>query len=223
MILAAGRGERMRPLTDSVPKALLALRGRPLIAYLIERLRHAGFDDIVINVSHLGAMIERALGDGSALGMRIVYSREREALETAGGIAAALPWLGDQPFVVANSDVYSEYDFRRLRAGAETLAIGRPAHLVMVANPAHHPQGDFCLRRGMLALEGEQRLTYSGIGAYHPCLFSTLAPGTRHALAALLRDPIARGEVSGEEFRGLWCDVGTPQRLAELDQRLAGK
>jgi len=223
MILAAGRGVRMRPLTNTTPKPLLPVCGRPLIAHLIDRLRGAGFDDIVINVSHLGAAIEGALGDGAALGVRIVYSREAEALETAGGIAAALPLLGDRPFVVANGDIYSEYEFERLRPIARQLARGSLAHLVLVANPPHHRAGDFCLRRGVLALEGEPRLTFSGIGVYRPELFSPLAPGARHSLAALLREPISRGEIGGEQYHGLWLDVGTPQRLAELDQHLAGR
>ena len=221
MILAAGRGERMRPLTDSTPKCLLPVRGRPLITHLIEQLRRAGFVEIVINVSHLGAMVERALGDGSALGVGIAYSREPEALETAGGIAAALPLLGSEPFAAANGDVYSDFEFGRLRAAAQHLAPERPAHLVLVGNPAHHSAGDYCLRQGMLAMEGEPRLTFSGIGAYHPALFAPLAPPARYRLAALLREPIALGRVTGEQHRGLWHDVGTPQRLAELEHLLA--
>jgi MurNAc alpha-1-phosphate uridylyltransferase len=213
----------MRPLTDTTPKPLLPVCGRPLIAHLIERLRRAGFDDIVINVSHLGATIERALGDGAALGVRIAYSREREALETAGGIAAALPLLGKRPFVAVNGDIYTEYEFERLHQFAEKLATGTLAHLVLAANPPHHPAGDFCLRHGVLALEGEPRLTFCGIGAYHPELFSPLAPGVRHSLAALLREAISRGQIGGEQYYGLWLDVGTPQRLDELEQHLVGK
>jgi MurNAc alpha-1-phosphate uridylyltransferase len=221
MILAAGRGERMRPRTDSIPKCLLPVRGRPLITYLIEQLRRGGFVEIVINVSHLGSMIESALGDGAALGVGIAYSREAEALETAGGIAAALPLLGSEPFAVANGDVYSDFEFARLRSAARRLAPERPAHLVLVSNPPHHSGGDYCLREGMLAIEGGPRLTFSGIGAYHPALFVPLAPLARHSLAALLRQPIALGQVSGEEHPGVWHDVGTPQRLVELERHLA--
>ena len=221
MILAAGRGERMRPLTDAVPKCLLPVRGRPLVTYLIERLRQSGFGEIVINVSHLGTVIESALGDGTALGVRIAYSREREALETAGGIAAALPLLGSGPFAVANGDVYTDFDFARLRPAAQRLARERPAHLVLVGNPVHHPEGDYCLRQGVLASEGGSRLTFSGIGTYHPSLFEQIAPGARCQLAALLHRPITTGQVSGEEHAGLWRDIGTPQRLAELDRHLA--
>lgn len=223
MILAAGRGVRMRPLSDTTPKPLLPVRGRPLIAHLIERLRRSGFDDIVINVSHLGAAIEAALGDGAALGVRIAYSREREALETAGGIAAALPLLGTRPFVAVNGDIYTEYGFERLQQFAEELASGALAHLVLAANPPHHPAGDFCLRQGVLALDGEPRLTFCGIGAYHPELFTPLAPGDRCSLASLLRAPISRGRVGGEQYHGQWLDVGTPQRLAELERHLAGR
>jgi MurNAc alpha-1-phosphate uridylyltransferase len=223
MILAAGRGVRMRPLTDSTPKPLLPVRGKPLIVHLIERLRRAGFVDIVINVAHLGAMIESVLGDGAALGVRIAYSREAEALETAGGIAAALPLLGESPFVVANGDIFSDFEFERLRTVAQALSEDTLAHLVLVENPPYHVSGDFCLREGMLAAEGVPRLTFSGIGAYHPALFSALAPGVRHGLAALLRGPIANGRVSGECHHGLWLDVGTPQRLAQLEHLLGSR
>ena len=217
MILAAGRGERMRPLTDRVPKAMLAAGGRPLIVHLIERLARAGFLDLVINVSHLGESIERGLGDGAAYGVRIVYSRERTALESGGGIAYALPLLGDAPFVVANCDVYSDFDFTRLKAAAGQLAGGGlAAHLVLVENPAHHTAGDFCLRDGKIAAAGQWPLTFSGIGAYAPQLFAGVAAGARCQLAALLRPAIARGRVSGEHHRGRWMDVGTPERLAEL-------
>lgn len=221
MILAAGRGERMRPLTDSIPKCLLPVRGRPLITYLIEQLRRGGFVEIVINVSHLGTLIEAALGDGATLGVGIAYSREIEALETAGGIAAALPLLGDEPFAVANGDIYSDFEFARLRSVARRLAPERPAHLVLVGNPPHHPGGDYFLRQGMLATEGGSRLTFSGIGVYHPALFAALAPLARYPLVALLRQPITLGQVSGEQHLGLWHDVGTPQRLAELERHLA--
>ena len=222
MILAAGRGERMRPLSDSVPKAMMTAGGRPVIVHLIERLARAGFVDIVINVSHLAEAIERGLGDGARFGVRIAYSRERSALETAGGIAYALPLLGNTPFVVANCDVYSDFDFSRLRSAAEPLSRGSLlAHLVLVDNPAHHPAGDFRLEDGKVAATGEAgRLTFSGMGAYSPALFAGIAPGTPCQLAALLRPAIARGEVSGEHHRGRWLDVGTPQRLAEVERML---
>jgi MurNAc alpha-1-phosphate uridylyltransferase len=222
MILAAGRGERMRPFTDRLPKAMIEAAGRPLIVHLIERLACAGFAELVINVSHLGETIERRLGDGAALGVRIAYSREATALETGGGIAYALPLLGDAPFVAVNCDVYSDFDFTRLRAAADSLSDrGGVAHLVLVDNPAHHRAGDFCLHKGRITAEGEERLTFSGMGAYAPTLFAAVERGTRCQLAALLRPAMARGEVSGERYRGLWMDVGTPQRLAMLERTLA--
>jgi N-acetyl-alpha-D-muramate 1-phosphate uridylyltransferase len=219
MILAAGRGERMRPLTDTTPKPLLCVGGKYLILNSIFKLRQSGIVDLVVNVSHLAEQIERALGDGAQLGVRIRYSFEREALETAGGIASALPLLDDQPFLVVNSDVYSDYDFAALRVRALTLSARQPAHLVLVDNPQHHPHGDFGLRDGLVAAGGA-RLTFSGIGAYHPALFCGIARGEKCRLASLLAQPIAEGRVSGEHFHGEWNDVGTPQRLAELDARL---
>lgn len=222
MILAAGRGERMRPLTDRVPKPLLAVAGRPLIAWLLESLRSAGFNEIVINVSHLREAIESALGDGSSFGVRIAYSFEREALETAGGIAWALPLLGEEPFLVVNGDVYSDFPFARLRSVAADLAPARRlAHLVLVDNPPHHLSGDFCLRGGKVARDGEAHLTFSGIGAYHPALFAAVARGAKQQLAAVLREPMAEGRVSGEHHRGRWLDVGTPERLEQLERMLA--
>jgi MurNAc alpha-1-phosphate uridylyltransferase len=223
MILAAGRGVRMRPLTDTTPKPLLPVGGRPLVVHLIERLRRAGFEDIVINVSHLGPLIESTLGDGAAFGVRIAYSREREALETAGGIAAALPLLGGRAFMAVNGDIYCEYEFESLREIGKKLSPDRLAHLVLTANPPHHPGGDFCLRDGVVALDGEPRLTFCGIGVYHPRLFSDIAPGERHSLAALLREPMGRGAIGGEQYSGLWLDIGTPERLARLEQHLAGR
>jgi MurNAc alpha-1-phosphate uridylyltransferase len=204
MILAAGRGERMRPLTDRVPKAMIAAAGRPVVVHLIERLARAGFTDLVINVSHLAQAIESGLGDGARFGVRIAYSRERSALETAGGIAYARALLGDAPFVVANCDVYSDFDFSRLRTAVEPLSRGALlAHLVLVDNPAHHPAGDFCLEDGKVAAAGAAgRLTFSGMGAYSPALFAGIAPGTPCQLAALLRPAMARGVVSGEPHRG---------------------
>lgn len=222
MILAAGRGERMRPLTDRVPKALLEVGGRPLIVLLIERLARAGFSELVINVSHLGNLIEQALGDGGALGVSLAYSREDPVLETGGGIAYALPLLGPAPFIAVNSDVYSDFDFAQLRSIAPALERGAlAAHLVLVDNPQHHPAGDFCLQQGMVAAQGDRRLTFSGIGAYAPALFAGVTRGSKRQLVTLLEPAMARGRVSGEHYRGRWVDVGTPQRLAGLEQELA--
>lgn len=222
MILAAGRGERMRPLTEQLPKSMIAVGGRPLIVHLIERLRRAGFVDLVINVSHLGEMIERGVGNGAALGVRIAYSRETVALETAGGIAWALPLLGNAPFAVVNGDVYSDFELSRLKSAAATLPNrGLAAHLVLVDNPVHHVAGDFCLRDDKVSADGPQRLTFSGMGVYAPSLFAAVARGAKFQLAGLLRPAMARGEVSGEHHRGVWIDVGTPERLAVLEHRLA--
>lgn len=224
MILAAGRGERMRPLTDRIPKPLLQLAGKPIIVWLIERLVRSGNADIVINVSHFGELIQAALGSGAQFGARIEYSREHAALETAGGIAHALPLLGTSPFIVVNGDVFSDFDFARLKSAADTLTDkGTLAHLVLVDNPSHHSGGDFCLIKDLVTADGGQRLTFSGIGVYHPALFATIAPGARYQLAALLRTPIAQGRVSGEHHTGSWTDVGTPERLQLIDQMLTGQ
>jgi MurNAc alpha-1-phosphate uridylyltransferase len=215
MILAAGRGERMRPLSESVPKCLLEVRGKSLIAWLLEALAHAGVSDIVINHAHLGHLIEAALGDGRRFGVAIRYSPEAEALETAGGIAQALPLLGKAPFLAVNSDVFCDFDFSGLvtRAPDEQLA-----HLVLVANPPHHPLGDFALRGSQVSDAGDPKCTFSGIGLYKPALFASVIPGSKGQLAPLLRAAMGRGLVSGEMHRGEWHDVGTPQRLAELNR-----
>lgn len=221
MILAAGRGERMRPLTDRVPKALIEAGGKPLIVRLIEHLARAEVNELVVNVSHLADQIEQRLGDGSRLGVRISYSREESPLETGGGIAYALPLLGDAPFLVVNSDVYTDYDFRRLELAAAALARGDyDAHLVLVDNPAHHPKGDFCLRAGRVDREGPARLTFSGIGVYTPLLFSTVRRGSKSPLMAVLAPAMARSRVQGEHHRGMWLDVGTPERLGQLEEWL---
>ena len=222
MILAAGRGERMRPLTDHTPKPLLAVGGKPLIVWHIERLRAAGFGELVINHAHLGHRLEEALGDGAALGVRITWSPEACALETAGGIRHALPLLGDAPFVVVNGDVYCDADFDALRAAADGLrADGTLAHLLLVDNPGHHPEGDFRLATdGLIHADGQPRLTFSGLGAYHPALFTGLPDDTPAKLAPLLRAAMSAGTVTGRHHRGRWIDVGTPQRLAELDSEL---
>lgn len=215
MILAAGRGERMRPLTDSVPKPLLEAGGKPLIAWHVERLKKAGFVEIIVNHAHLGAMIENYLGDGSRFGVRIRYSPEREALETAGGIAQALPLLGDASFLVVNGDIYCDMDFAML-----TLQEEENASLVLVDNPPQHPGGDFSLHGGKVRDEGEHRLTFSGVGIYRPEIFRDIPPGTKARLAPLLRAQMAQGKVGGLHFRGRWEDVGTPERLRRLDEEL---
>jgi N-acetyl-alpha-D-muramate 1-phosphate uridylyltransferase len=220
MILAAGRGERMRPLTDHTPKALFDVGGRPLVAWLIERLRAGGIREIVMNHAHLGAAIEVALGDGARLGVSIRYSPEAPALETAGGIANALPLLGDAPFIAANADVFCDIDFSPLvrRELAGTLA-----HLVLIDNPAHHPGGDFTLAGDRVGNAPGGRLTFAGIGLYSPQLFAGIQRGDKAQLAPLLRDAAEAGRVTGEHFRGRWVDVGTAERLAALNEALAGK
>ncbi|MDE2309418.1 MAG: nucleotidyltransferase family protein [Betaproteobacteria bacterium] len=221
MLLAAGRGERMRPLTDHTPKPLLHAGGKPLIVWHIERLAHAGITGLIINHAHLGAQIENTLGDGSRYGTHIRYSPEHpSALETAGGIAHALHLLGSEPFAVINSDIYCDYDFAHLPARAAALhASGDVAHLVLVNNPVHHPTGDFGLQQGRVT-DSTPKLTFSGIGIYQPALFAGIVRGTAAPLAPLLRAQIAQGKVSGEHYRGCWVDIGTPQRLEELDKRL---
>lgn len=217
MILAAGRGERMRPLTDHTPKPLLQAGGKPLIVWHIERLAQAGFRELVINHAHLGRQIEEALGRGERWGVRISYSDEGEALETAGGIANALPLLGDRPFLVVNGDVYTDYDFQRLRSQPME---GVAAHLVLVDNPPQHPAGDFGLADGKLVEQGEERLTFSGIGVYRPEFFASVVPGAKAKLAPLLFAALASGQVTAEHYRGVWVDVGTPERLQALDRTL---
>ncbi|MCX8086707.1 MAG: nucleotidyltransferase family protein [Rhodocyclaceae bacterium] len=218
MILAAGRGERMRPLTDRTPKPLLPVAGKPLIVWHLERLALAGFHEIVINHAHLGSEIEALLGDGAAWGVRICYSAEPPgALETAGGIAQALPLLGEEAFLVVNGDIFCDWDFARARGA---LAADRLAHLVLVDNPPHHPAGDFTLEGGKVGAGPTARLTFSGIGIYRPALFRSIEPGQPAKLAPLLRQAIATGEVSGEYHAGRWEDVGTPERLAALDAEM---
>lgn len=220
MLLAAGRGERMRPLTDTRPKALLEAGGKALIVRLIERLAAEDFLELVINHAHLGTMIESALGDGARLGVRIRYSHEPEALETAGGIAQALAVLGDAAFAAINADLHTDYPFARLRSVLPADAL---AHLVLVDNPPHHPSGDFALVERRVANAGPTMLTFSGIGVYRPELFAGVAPGTRAQLATLVRRAAADGRVSGEHFRGDWRDIGTPERLAALDAELRSR
>ena len=216
MLLAAGRGERMRPLTDTTPKPLLEVGGRALIVHTIEKLRQAGISEFVINHAWLGAQIEHALGNGDSLSVSIRYSPEpAAALETAGGIRNALPLLGEQPFLVCNADVWTDYDFARLPSAPRGLA-----HLVLVDNPAHHPAGDFALDGHNVNDNDRPRLTFSGIGVYRPELFAGARP-RREALAPLLREAMRRQQVTGEYFAGFWYDVGTVDRLRVLRELLA--
>jgi len=221
MILAAGRGNRMRPLTDLTPKPLLAVGGKPMLFRHLEKFARAGFGMITINHAHLGGQIEAAVGDGSRWSLEVRYSAEAEALETAGGIRNALPLIARPAFAVVNGDVYSDYDYAGLAAAIDRLADADTlAHLVLVDNPPHHPDGDFCLDDGLVCASGRQLLTFSGLGAYRAELFEPIARGEKHALAPLLRSQMPEGKVTGEHYRGLWSDVGTPGRLAELDARL---
>ena len=215
MILAAGRGERMRPLTDKTPKPLLKVGSKPLIVWHIERLAKAGFREIVINHAHLGEQIETTLGDGSEWGVCIQYSPEKMALETAGGIANALSLLGERPFLVVNGDIFTDVDFGTMKLEKSNLA-----HLVMVDNPPQHAQGDFALTNGKLSENGEPKLTFSGVGVYHPDLFASVTRGEAAKLAPLLKMAMAQGLVTAQHHHGAWHDVGTPQRLAELDASL---
>jgi N-acetyl-alpha-D-muramate 1-phosphate uridylyltransferase len=218
MILAAGRGERMRPLTDRVPKCLLQVGGKPLIEWHLQKLAAAGVTEVVINHAWLGEQIEARLGDGARFGLHIRYSAEEEALETAGGIAKALPLLGEAPFLVVNGDVYCEFDFASLSSAAANVRSGAIlAHLVLVDNPVHHPRGDFVLDAGRVRAEGPSKLTFSGIGVYSRALFTGIASGARAQLAPLLREAMASDRVTGQHYDGLWVDVGTPERLTQLD------
>ncbi|OIR04594.1 glucose-1-phosphate thymidylyltransferase [mine drainage metagenome] len=217
MILAAGRGERMRPLTDHTPKPLLQVGGKPLIVWHLERLARAGFTEIVINHAHLGAQIEQSLGNGSQWNVSIQYSPEAIALETAGGIANALPLLGDAPFLVVNGDIFIDIDFSPLKLHAPNLA-----HLVMVDNPPQHAQGDFALVGKQLMPEGEIKLTFSGVGIYEPSLFAMIEKGQPAKLAPILRAAMLKQQVSAEHYQGEWHDIGTPERLQRLNQQLLG-
>ena len=224
MILAAGRGERMRPLTDTTPKPLLKAGGKPLIVWHIENLVHAGYEEIVINHAHLGWMIESALGDGARFGARLTYSPEMEALETAGGIANALHLFGHAPFVVVNGDIWCEYDFAWLRSVAGSLeAQERLAHIVLAPNPPHHAAGDFALEGDTVTAANDHKLTFTGIGVYSPEMFFDIPRGNKAALAPLLRAAIAKEQLGGERHAGRWFDIGTPARLAEIDAQLGGK
>jgi MurNAc alpha-1-phosphate uridylyltransferase len=217
MLLAAGRGERLRPLTDSIPKALVEAAGKPLIAWHLERLARAGFREAVINVSHLGERIIERIGDGARFGLRLAYSRERERLETAGGIANALGLLGTEPFLLVNADVYCECDFSSLMK----VRLGeRLAHLVLVPNPPHRPTGDFSLRGAVVGDDAAPRYTYAGVAVMAPALIAPVKPGEKAPLAPLLYAAAARGRLGGELYEGPWQDVGTVERLAELERFL---
>ncbi len=222
MILAAGRGERMRPLTDTCPKPLLRAGGKPLAVWHLEGFAKAGIREVVINHAHLGQMLEDALGDGSHWGLRISYSPEQEALETAGGIAQALDQLGPDAFLVVNGDVYCEMDFASVQANAGVTMLSSDilAHIVLVDNPEHHGRGDFHLDGSLVRPDREPRLTFSGVGVYRKELFEKILPGTPAKLGPLLAAAAARELVSAERFTGYWLDVGTPERLERLDARL---
>lgn len=216
MILAAGRGERMRPLTDHTPKPLLPVAGKALIEYHLESLARAGFEDVVINLSHLGNLVREIVGDGRRFGLAVRYCDEgAPPLETGGGILHALPLLGSAPFLVVNGDVWTDFPFQTLRDRSDELA-----HLVLVDNPPQHPGGDFSLDgQRVRGADGGPALTFSGIGVYSPALFDGCERG-RFPLAPLLRQAMAEGQVGGEHYRGHWFDVGTPERLQILDRWL---
>ena len=223
LILAAGRGERMRPLTDAVPKPLLTVGGRALIEWQVERLVAGGFTDLVVNHSHLGHMIEAALGDGRRFGAAIRYSHEPRALETAGGVVQALPLLGGEPFAVVSADIYTDFDYRSLLPQIASIARAperQAAHFVLVDNPDFHPGGDMALAGGRIAREGA-RLTYGNIAVFHPGPFRDLPPGTALKLFPWAYRLVEEGRVTGERYRGSWDNVGTPDQLAALDRRLS--
>lgn len=213
MILAAGRGERMRPLTDHTPKPLLQVAGRPMIEYTIETLVTAGFEEIIINLSYLGDQIKQQLGDGQRFNTCIHYSDEGDSpLETAGGIQHALPLLGDQPFAVVNGDIACDFPYETL------LDINvKLAHLVLIPNPPHHPQGDFGLDQGIVNQHSRKRYTFSGIGLYHPDLYAPYPPG-KLKLAQVLNAVLDSKRITGELYKGFWLDVGTQERLQALEK-----
>ena len=216
MILAAGRGERLRPHTDTTPKPLLKVGRWRLIEYQILALKKAGIDQVVVNVSWLAEEIRSVLGSGDRYGVEIIYSDESgQSLETGGGVIQALPMLGSEPFIVCNADVWTEFDYAKLKPKKNYLA-----HLVLVDNPAHHPDGDFSLQDNRLLKRGKNSLTFSGIGIYQAEFFAGLTGG-RHLLAPLLDAAIEKNSISGEIYRGKWYDIGTPARLDQLKKYLA--
>jgi N-acetyl-alpha-D-muramate 1-phosphate uridylyltransferase len=222
MILAAGRGERMRPLSDFSPKPMLSVAGKPLIRWQIDRLVAAGFTDIVINHAWLGDHIEHAFRSGEGFGCTIRYSPEEEALETAGGIVQALPLLGDAPFLVVSGDIYTEFNYLTLKAVIDDIAQGKAdAHLVLVPNPPFHPQGDMGLENHLIVPDAAPRYTYGNIAVFHPKLFATLPRGEKKKLFPWLYEFARAGRVTGEFFDGIWDNVGTPEQLNALDARLS--
>lgn len=223
IILAAGRGERLRPLTDDTPKPLLRVGGRPLIEWQLERLAAGGFGHIVVNHSHLGPRIESALGDGRRFGVRIRYSPEPRALETAGGIAKALPLLGPGPFAVVSGDIHTDYDYSALEDVVAAIGrdpAARAAHFVLVDNPPWHAGGDMALEGARVARTGQPRLTYGNIAVFHPALFADIVPGTWLKLFPWAYRYVDEGRVTGEHFHGAWDNVGTQAQLEDLDRRL---
>ena len=225
IILAAGRGERMRPLTDSLPKPLLEVGGRALIEWQVERLVAGGFDDIVVNHSHLGSMIEAALGDGSRFGARLRYSHEPRALETAGGVTQALALLGAEAFAVVSGDIHTGFAYGSLAPRLQAIArdpAGNAAHFVLVDNPPFHPGGDMGLAQGRVTRAGP-RLTYGNIAVYHRSLFAEIVPGTALKLFPWAYRFVDAGRVTGEHYRGPWDNLGTPEQLAALDRALSTK
>jgi len=223
LILAAGRGERMRPLTDSTPKPLLAVGGRTLIEWQVERLVAGGFRELVVNHSHLGPMIESSLGDGARFGAAIRYSHEPRALETAGGVAQALALLGDDPFLVVSSDIHTDFDYASLAPRIASIGSDpdrHAAHFVLVDNPPFHPGGDMALASGLVARDGE-RLTYGNISVFHPAPFRALEPGTVLKLFPWAYHLVEAGRVTGERYAGSWDNIGTLAQLAALDRRLS--
>jgi len=223
LILAAGRGERLRPLTDATPKPLLRAGGRALIEWQVERLAAGGFRELVVNHAHLGEQIEAALGDGSRFGVRIRYSPESPALETAGGVARALPLLGAEPFVVVSGDIHTGFDFATLAARIEAIARDPRdvvAHFVLVDNPPWHAAGDMALAGGRVRREGP-RLTYGNIAVFHPEAFRAIEPGARVKLFPWMYRFVEEGRVTGERYCGPWDNVGTAEQLAALDRRLS--
>jgi MurNAc alpha-1-phosphate uridylyltransferase len=220
MILAAGRGERLRPLTDTLPKPLVSVAGKPLIEYHLEKLALLGVTEVVINQAWLGHKLPEMLGNCSRWGLQISYSDETSALETAGGIKQALPLLGDEPFLVINGDIFIDY-LPDMTAAYQRVCQGKAlGYLWLVDNPSHHPVGDFAIAaQGQLTLDNEQRLTFAGLGIYHPQLFSALPQG-KHALGPLLKQSITQQRIYGEYFNAYWCDVGTLERLEQLQTRL---
>jgi MurNAc alpha-1-phosphate uridylyltransferase len=224
MILAAGRGERMRPLSDAIPKPLLRVGGKPLIVWQIEALARAGYRNLVINAAHLAPQLVAALGDGAALGVHVDWSLEPEPLETAGGIATAMPWLPEGPVLVVSGDIWTRFDYASLAARADAMArdgVPPRVHLVMVPNPEFHPSGDFALEGSQIRRTGPTMLTFGNIGLYDTALLRELPRGVKLKLLPLYHDWIARGLVSGERYDGPWANVGTPDELAALDAALA--